>query len=324
MNIAAAWATSAQDGLFNHRQPAHIPPSTILFHGGPLPGWWIISLLDDDRFDYESPLRNRGWVLQERLLSPRRVSFCADYVRWQCCEPLYTVSERYPCASSLVRNPREHVLRLPSPDARTEGPVIKDQAFWDFLDVAHHYTYTALSYANSDKFLAFAALAQYYSTLFGKVYVAGFLRSHLPLALGWCVQGYWQYDAPGSVGMESPSELPPAAYRPPSWSWAKTDYGSEPSWATPEVQPDPTVIQLCDLMDCCVVPVDPRNPYGQLIHASLTLRARLTRCSWNQGKSPFKEVQCPEYPEFKDGGPECCFDSINDLRTVQDEAKALF
>lgn len=316
LNIAAEWAESSSAGLFKSRHPACVDRPLIMFRAGSLKGAWKLTL--DSEFGSPSsnaPLRKRGWVVQERMLSPRIVRFCSDFVRWQCRESLFHRSERYPDGHAPVAT-YPKVLRLPYPSVAEKQALLTNEAYRSFVDVAHLYSHTALTYPDLDKFPAFAGLAEHYSLLFKDQYIAGFLKGHLPRALGW-VRDRW--------GTEEETNLTkPDAYRAPSWSWAALDcrtFASRLIQSSMDADVRDT-IDLCQMVSHRIVPRDERNSYGQLEYASLTLRARLSLCMWStEEASLHQKVQLPDLPVSTD--PFITFDTIADFHTAQDQTKVI-
>lgn len=79
VTIAAAGASSSNQPLYRTRDPRSLHPCPIL-------GRHIIrNELGDFETNVEhSPLSKRGWVFQERLLSPRTLHFGPDMLYWEC------------------------------------------------------------------------------------------------------------------------------------------------------------------------------------------------------------------------------------------------
>jgi hypothetical protein len=317
LNISADWAESSTGGLFKSRHPAHIERPAVTFRAGPLEGRWILTW--DTEFgplSSDSPLRKRGWVVQERLLSSRLVRFCGDYVRWHCREPPFHKSERYPKGMRPSESGRRF-LQLPSPSTAELQRLLTNEAYRGFVDIAHLYSHTALTYPDLDKFPAFAGLAEHYSLLFEDQYIAGFLKGHLPRALGW-VRDRWGTE-------EEMSLTRPTSYRAPSWSWAALDcrtFASNliNSSTDADVQ---DVVDLCQIVSHHVVPRDPLNPYGQLESSSLALRVHLNTCTWDGDTAMdiYQRIRLPEFPSIEHAN--VTFDTIADSYIAPDQTKFL-
>jgi hypothetical protein len=313
LNISAEWAESSSGGLFKGRHPARVDRPAITFRAGPLKGRWTLTWdTESGPLSFDNPLRKRGWVVQERMLSPRVVRFCSDFVRWHCRKPLSYRSEKYPDGKSYTtRVPKS--LPLPYPSVAERQPVLTNEAYRSFVDMAHLYSHTALTYPDLDKFPAFAGLAEHYSLLFEDEYIAGFLRGHLPRALGW-VRDRYSTEEDMHLGR-------PSVYRAQSWSWASLDcrtFASQLITRSSEAVQDE--VDLCQITSHCIIPCDPSNPYGQLKFASLTLRASLVTCTWEMETAGiYHRVHIPDYLLMEN--TLVTFDTIAGFYTSQDQAR---
>ncbi|KAH7079528.1 heterokaryon incompatibility protein-domain-containing protein [Paraphoma chrysanthemicola] len=90
LTLAATASSGDTKGFFSEKSSA-INHTEILLPGGRTSGiairqrprhWNKVTANDPVRF----PLLSRGWVLQERLLSPRILHFCASELVWECRE----------------------------------------------------------------------------------------------------------------------------------------------------------------------------------------------------------------------------------------------
>ncbi|OAG13178.1 HET-domain-containing protein, partial [Paraphaeosphaeria sporulosa] len=131
----------------------------------------------------KSKLNERGWVYQERMLSPRTVHFTAEEVIWECRELCQcyqcagTSSARVGSSSSHVKNAFIHLHGLSNPATRDE----KFPTVWSSILSA--YTSTMLSNAD-DRLSALAGIAQFaiekldYNASYG-LWLHGFLENLL-------------------------------------------------------------------------------------------------------------------------------------------------
>jgi hypothetical protein len=113
MNISASRAKDANEGLFAYRNPRLIQPCRLAWHGF-TEGFRVYTIVNTDHRNlrqYKMPLAKRGWVLQERLLSPRSLSFAAKQVFWDCCE-LRDASETYSLGAPCKLRFRLHDISL--------------------------------------------------------------------------------------------------------------------------------------------------------------------------------------------------------------------
>ena len=216
--IAAASATDSDSGLFFPRHPSHVATSSVR------PIWRaarqreliltrsiesIIEELD------ESPLQTRGWVLQERLLSPRTVHFTKAQVFFECHTIL--ASEVFPdgipdlhgqCCSVHPGHFSVHPVVESLEQARRGES--KEIIEWN--KVIERYTKCQLTY-ETDKLAALCGIATHFSRekLPQDEYLAGIWASQLPFALLWRLM-------PDQKVMKEKGE-----FRAPSWSWASVD-----------------------------------------------------------------------------------------------------
>ncbi|EMT74328.1 hypothetical protein FOC4_g10002434 [Fusarium odoratissimum] len=172
---------------------------------------WIVDneLWDDDIEN--APLQSRGWVFQERFLSPRILHFAERQIAWECGEisALEMFPKRVP--PGLLKASRKDVIdNLLSAKAITNDNLIDFRRTWD--DTVHKYTKTDLTFSN-DKLIAFAGLAKAIEGLRNDTYLAGLWKSAFIYQLAWTRT---RYDA-----VQQPLEL--SSGRAPSWSWLSVD-----------------------------------------------------------------------------------------------------
>ncbi|KAI1300819.1 heterokaryon incompatibility protein-domain-containing protein [Xylaria venustula] len=159
-----------------------------------------------------NPLLRRGWVFQERLLSPRVLHFGAQELYWECmeaaaCECSYISSskekESQPLSSIseyLLRHMLgkiSHAIKLSS-----ESPqVLKNR--WH--EIVEEYSYLSLTFER-DKFPALSGVAKQMQRFREARYVAGLWEDNLIEDLLWRTF---------ALSAERPSK-----WRAPTWSWA--------------------------------------------------------------------------------------------------------
>jgi hypothetical protein len=157
----------------------------------------------------EEILSARGWVVQERQLSPRILHFSKYESAWVCdthtlCE--CTVSPR----KSLGREFRNALLNPPS-----DSYIVRKA--WSQL--VFLYTGTELTYG-SDKLIAIAGLASQAANSWKRTYIAGLWVEDLPNSLFWGVYQHRSHRLQAKF---------------PSWSWASIQ-GRIRTW--PEIGPE--------------------------------------------------------------------------------------
>ena len=163
-----------------------------------------------------SPLCQRGWALQERLLSPRILYYSTEEMLWECLactaresstevkayHPCMYIYERYECA-----NVKKRLILPPGPNPSFPlSPPI------DWHIVVVEYTRCHLT-KRTDKLPALSGLASIFKENTGYTYLAGLWKEDFRDGLLWFVQSSKNKEVRYS-GL---------AYRGPSWSWMSLD-----------------------------------------------------------------------------------------------------
>ncbi|ROT43781.1 HET-domain-containing protein [Sodiomyces alkalinus F11] len=170
---------------------------------------------DSDADSGRSKLSTRGWVFQERLLSPRTLHFARNEMAWEC----RSVCECECSATSLrtlrTRSVMKHFLQPPhnegdaDSNANRNGNVSSAESSWR-VDIIPAYTQLDLT-VQTDRLPAIAGLAQAAETLRrNDRYVAGLWRNSLRDDLLWAV-------SVNALGKTSRRIVGGGA---PTWSWA--------------------------------------------------------------------------------------------------------
>lgn len=228
-NISAAGAVDSSKGLFSSRD-ARISQSSDMCVcveglGLPLDTEYVdCNILDFNFWSHgvgKCPLNTRGWVMQERLLSPRVLHFARDQLFWECRE--HSAAECYPDElPGPIRNCVPANFKRLEPATRSReltrsGTSDADEfkhyhKVWDHVVSA--YSSTRLTHS-SDKLIALSGVAKYFSVLIGDEYVVGMWKKYLESSLLWHIVKHRQVDG-------SPSARP-LVYRAPSFTWASVD-----------------------------------------------------------------------------------------------------
>lgn len=244
-----------------------------------------------------APLASRAWALQERLLSPRILTFGKEQIFWECkwteghnyCET-FPSGVLAPCYS---RGP----FALPDP--------IVNEFDWYHIWQALIDTYSEcqLTRSNGDKFAAFAGIALITSVEFQRRrYIAGVFDFELPQALLWNVRV-------GAVPTSRP--LPTAeVYRAPTWSWGASDAPIS-CWRQDlnDCYDTDQFIALACVISTCIIPlhsIDDRG-FGPLRYAEITLEAPLipfldltSLSGFGVGERDLDETQTTLYLDARD------------------------
>jgi Heterokaryon incompatibility protein (HET) len=166
-----------------------------------------------------SPLAERGWVCQERILSPRILHYTSTQLFWECRQVLLAEDNLRPwtiwsssqstsgTVCGLARN-----LYGSTTDAVGQAHLL---GIWYNSVVSQSYSRRKLTLAD-DKLTAISGIARAFGRHFRTTYVAGLWLLDLPWGLSWRRRGVTKY---------APS------YRAPSFSWAAFD--SPVEWPIP-------------------------------------------------------------------------------------------
>jgi hypothetical protein len=153
---------------------------------------------------------NRGWVFQERTLSPRLLIFGKTQMLWSCHK--LQAAETWPCGKTnddfIDRFESLEVEKSRLRELLNKNRVISpyDTAWATFI---LDYTRSNLT-RMSDRLIALQGLASQIETATGRRYCAGlWIDSSLPSSLLWSAA--------------SPKHPRPQEYRAPTWSWASID-----------------------------------------------------------------------------------------------------
>lgn len=233
VNIAASSSSDSRGGLFYNRDPLVVQPFAT--RGKNLPGlpdgWYLWK--NDHRWSALSsqPLNQRGWVLQERLLSARTIHFSDTELVWHCLEDMASESVPlqvdYGTASQLAvpimqvgdYTDMRVAMAAVHRDGLTDENKVKLHREWK--RVLAHYTQCGLT-NGGDKLIAIAGIVDRLEALSGDRCYAGLWRSEMPGCLLWLPEwGTEELDVQLVRQIDIPKE--PVEWRAPSWSWASRD-----------------------------------------------------------------------------------------------------
>jgi len=151
------------------------------------------------------PLLNRGWVYQERLLSPRMLHFGPQELLWECMEENSCECGRFAMTERLHSKLNYSRTQHTDPHTRPDRGTFDVGNIW--RRKVHEYSHLSLTFP-SDKLPAISGLAQQEQLRRPQVsYLAGLWQDTLICDLIWF----------------STFTSKPAKKRAPSWSWAALD-----------------------------------------------------------------------------------------------------
>lgn len=208
-NLAAVASSDPNGGLFRSRNPEDLQPSLVraaLDKSTPSGYYYAVDSDYTKRQFLGKELLKRGWVFQERLLSPRVLYFAEEQVFWECfteqrCE-MFPHGIPCPCSSksqtlSIITGLGNKAL------AAEERPTLPIALEWERL--VQEYTDCKLTKA-SDRLSAIEGVADLFRDTFHDTYVFGLWKIELARQLSYYVR---------SPCIELSSQC-----IAPSWSWA--------------------------------------------------------------------------------------------------------
>lgn len=222
---------------------------------------------------YDQPLGYRAWALQERLLAPRILSFGLGELFWDCVQvPNASESLLYGPPAELTEKFGLTYKAIP----KTPDSGILER-FW--CSILEEYTDRELKYPEKDKLVALSAIATRTGMAMDDVYVAGHFWKMLPHSLNWQVQRplvveYRRERIARRIIKPVRENNGKRQNNTPSWSWASMDGSLYFSYGE----------SLADVEAYTLTPVDKMNPAGQIVSASLKLRAYCAEIEWTQNR----------------------------------------
>ncbi|KAI0323846.1 HET-domain-containing protein [Cubamyces sp. BRFM 1775] len=223
----------------------------------------------------------RGWCLQERLLSTRSLIFTTQTLQFRCHSLTQNVggahhddSNDVPRLPNAIFHPNQHV-------ARGSGEWNHIHGRW--LKIVEDYSCRKLS-DPSDKLTAISALAEMFAPILGPEYAAGLWRRTLLEDLLWEPQS-------SDSGSSRPRSSHPSGYRAPSWSWASAD-------APVRFWSNTAGVPLAELVENTLILQNEKLPFGRVIGGSLVLSASLWQCRQTGHHGDEIEFEIHPYSSF--------------------------
>jgi len=193
------------------------------------------------------PLLQRGWVFQERVLSPRMLHFAAGELIWEC-----SVHSDCECASPELRRqfkPPGKSIYLDDADHYWSP----DRHLW--RELITDYTKLSLTYPR-DAFPALSGIAKMIASRLNDEYIAGSWKTNLISDLAW----YFTAEAGKLCEPAKP-------WRAPSWSWASVKWRTHLDFLHISRE-----LASVEELSCHTAGLDPT---GEMTDGALTLRAKV-------------------------------------------------
>lgn len=174
-NIGATSSQGSDEGFFFNRDPVVTLPFVVTtsYNNPKLNADYLLDYGDIGNNWHEKELDrlrlfSRGWVFQERMLSPRMLSF-GERVFWNC--KTRRASEKYPDGYGMMK----YEFPVPVMPA-TLSDADEHQRYWLWNSAVTSYSSLNLTFV-SDKLVAISAVARHLQSSGGSDrYVAGLVR----------------------------------------------------------------------------------------------------------------------------------------------------
>ncbi|KAI0846301.1 heterokaryon incompatibility protein-domain-containing protein [Daldinia vernicosa] len=239
-NIAATWAADSTYGCFTNRDLSIMDYTSLKLtsDNGQTTEYAFACSYPQYRLMAQVPLTTRAWVIQERYLSKRQLSFLHQ-VCWRC--PELIASEQYPAGvtddfleETQLSVPEWPIVKIRNPD--------EFRSAWEGLVLS--YSGCNLT-QQSDRLIAIAGLAGEMRNIVQDEYLAGMWKTDLISQLGWH----------SHVGLKGkPNRFRTTTYVAPTWSWANiyAQISTDPSYTSKS-----PLTQLAEIIGINVVSDDP-------------------------------------------------------------------
>ncbi|KAF2799805.1 HET-domain-containing protein [Melanomma pulvis-pyrius CBS 109.77] len=217
-NIAIADSTDSKGGIFRPRDPSAIIPDQFSTNGSSAKlkeSTWRIFPEDLWKSQLlESPIYKRGWVFQERLLSPRILHFAHSQMFWDCCtiSATETIPSGLPHSldklASTDRHWRGRIQKISYPQKTPTVGVYDDsiERFW----MSSVLNYTNCDLTNQvDKTFAIWSIAKIVRDVLDEEYGGGLWEYGLEEQLAWQIKE-----------CRADMRLDELQLFYPSWTWA--------------------------------------------------------------------------------------------------------
>jgi hypothetical protein len=196
-----------------------------------------------------SPLAERGWVCQERILSPRILHYTSTQLFWECRQVLLAEDNLRPwtlwSSNQTTSNTVCGLARNLYGSTTDPAGLARLLGIWYNSVVAQSYSRRKLTLPD-DKLTAISGIARAFARHFRTTYLAGLWLLDLPWGLSWRRRGTATYTS---------------SYRAPSFSWAAFD--------APVEWPPPSAGQ-----NSCLAVLE-----THIVHAGSDPFGRVTACS---------------------------------------------
>jgi hypothetical protein len=282
-NISSASADGPEEGLFFDRDVKLMEIPTRIRAAWKLDVEYTI-LSEFEEYIYAAldrePLYQRGWVIQERLLSQRNISFTRNMIFFECadtisCEmnpkgQLHWKVRWLPCF-------RNRTLEFAGIDLNILLGIRALKTKKEYLEywrlVLKFYSAAALSF-ETDKMVALSGLAEGFYQRLGCQYLAGL----------WSESIYTEERCDIAWIRVGDTSSRPTAYRAPSWSWVSLDS------AIMHLSLHNRLQLLAILVDCSVNPETSPDCFRNCMNGAIRFKGLLLQITLSDFESSMHHV----------------------------------
>jgi hypothetical protein len=225
----------------------------------------------------KEPVDRRAWCLQEWLLSPRKLLYTTDTLRYHCHTTTRPVENALRALRSVQSFTLDHAF-LPLGRAVSGHPELAELSTEErfarqcvlWAGVVADYTQRGLS-VRTDKLVAFAGVAEQFARTWALEaslgqYVAGSWTAFLPRDL------LWRRERRTREWADDALRPRPREYIAPSWAWPSVEGHVVVRTGAPYPAGE-RIRDVCDMLECDVRLFDERLPYGRVTAGSLKVSA---------------------------------------------------
>lgn len=287
VTISAACARSVTDGFLHTKGfvcYGWSAPTALLYQASDGSKTKALALVEENKtktyysHNFTDPIDKRAWALQERLLSPRLLTYSSHGIIWSC-RSLYS--------TDYQRELRQQDFgEFDRGRGTTSIPCIPGLKMQPWEYIVQQYSDQEMT-LTSDKLIALSAIAQTYSQTgddYG-TYLAGLWKEMMPNCLMW--YGPWNV-----------SRCRLVEYRAPSWSWASVDGPVKWSGYRMRLHSPQLDVAHAEVMIAETTPAVEGFPFGAVIDGTLVLYAETRRCYIKRIKKHYRRLRVVKGPEL--------------------------
>jgi Heterokaryon incompatibility protein (HET) len=219
----------------------------------------------------KEPLGQRGWALQERLVSPRVLTFGHHQMYWHCQSAQHSEGGGY---KDDFSGPGSRLDRLGHGFFKQKGDCHMStdhhEIYHNWRTIVEDYRKRRLT-VRADVLPALSGIATRFANILNDTYCAGLWKNDLLNCLAW-----------HSAVEPNSNTSRPSEYRAPTWSWASID--SPTYWWPRGEKATVDIVMSTKVVNCDVEPVCPIAPYGKVQAGRIELRGPLRDVDWDGGE----------------------------------------